>query len=42
MDRKNGNKTLAQKMGYAFGVILMVCLTTVIVASTIKFLFWMF
>ena len=39
MDEK---KTLAYKFGYAVGYILVGCMTAVIMALTIKFIFWLF
>jgi hypothetical protein len=39
MDKK---KSFAYKMGYAVGVIAVLCVTTIVVASTIKFLLWIF
>ena len=35
-------KPLGYKIGYAFGVICLVCVTTIIISSTIKFLMWIF
>jgi hypothetical protein len=43
MDKKERkHKSFAYKLGYIFGSTLILCLTAMVVAATVKFLFWIF
>lgn len=35
-------KSVAQKAGYLFGVVLVGCCTSVVIALTAKFIMWLF
>lgn len=35
-------KTMAQKAGYLFGVVMVGCFTSVVIALTAKFIMWLF
>lgn len=35
-------KSVAQKAGYLFGVVLVGCMTSVVIALTAKFIMWLF
>ena len=34
-------KTVAQKAGYLFGLVLVGCMTSVVIALTAKFIMWL-
>lgn len=39
---KNKLHSFGYKVGYTLGVVVALCLTTVVIGLTIKFLFWLF
>lgn len=42
MDNKNKNKALGYKLGVIFSCVLFACLTVIVIALTLKFIFWLF